>query len=60
MSVAVHNHGTRVLHAVLRDAWQPTAGAPTERQQLHVPSGERGRVEIPLLPAAAANWSASS
>lgn len=50
VSVAVHNHGPRVLHAVLRDAWQPTAGAPTARQQLRVESGERGRVEIPLLP----------
>jgi uncharacterized protein (DUF58 family) len=46
----VHNHGTRVLHAVLRDAWQPTAGAPEERQHLRLPPGERGRVAIPLLP----------
>ena len=29
VSVAVHNHGTKVLNAVIRDAWQPTAGAPT-------------------------------
>ncbi|MFK0241058.1 DUF58 domain-containing protein [Microbacterium sp. NPDC090281] len=50
VSVAVHNHGTRVLHAVLRDAWQPTAGAPVERQHLRLPPGERGRVAIPLLP----------
>ncbi|MFJ2505667.1 DUF58 domain-containing protein [Microbacterium sp. NPDC087592] len=50
VSVAVHNHGTRALHAVLRDAWQPTAGAPAERQQLQVSPGERGRVAIPLTP----------
>lgn len=50
VSVAVHNHGTRALHAVLRDAWQPTAGAPAERQQLQVAPGERGRVAIPLPP----------
>lgn len=50
VSVAVHNHGTRALHAVLRDAWQPTAGAPAERQQLQVAPGERGRVAIPLTP----------
>lgn len=50
VSVAVHNHGTRELHAVLRDAWQPTAGAPAERQQLQVAPGERGRVAIPLTP----------
>ncbi|MGV2900751.1 DUF58 domain-containing protein, partial [Microbacterium sp. AGC62] len=34
----------------LRDAWQPTAGAPAERQQLQVAPGERGRVAIPLTP----------
>ncbi|WP_288968138.1 DUF58 domain-containing protein [uncultured Microbacterium sp.] len=50
VSVAVHNHGTKVLNAVIRDAWQPTAGAPTERQRLLLPPGERGRVAIPLLP----------
>jgi uncharacterized protein (DUF58 family) len=50
VSVAVHNHGSRALHAVLRDGWQPTAGAPTERQQLRVDPGERGRVAIPLTP----------
>ncbi|MDF2508481.1 MAG: hypothetical protein K0Q52_2340 [Microbacterium sp.] len=50
VSVAVHNHGTRTLHALVRDAWQPTAGAPASRQQLHVAAGERGRVAIPLTP----------
>ncbi|GAA1215190.1 DUF58 domain-containing protein [Microbacterium maritypicum] len=50
VSVAVHNHGTKILNAVIRDAWQPTAGAPTERQRLLLPPGERGRVAIPLLP----------
>lgn len=50
VSVALHNHGPRALRAVIRDAWQPTAGAPTTRQQLSIPSGERARVAIPLLP----------
>lgn len=50
VSVAVHNHGTKLLNAVIRDAWQPTAGAPTDRQRLLLPPGERGRVAIPLLP----------
>ena len=50
VSVAVHNHGTKMLNAVIRDAWQPTAGAPTERQRLLLPPGERGRIAIPLLP----------
>lgn len=50
VSVAVHNQGSRELHALLRDAWQPTAGAGTARQTLDIPSGERRRVDIPLLP----------
>lgn len=50
VSVALHNLGARTLHAVIRDAWQPTAGAGSERQRLVVPSGERRRVDIPLLP----------
>ncbi|GAA1172447.1 DUF58 domain-containing protein [Microbacterium oxydans] len=50
VSVAVHNHGSRALNATLRDAWQPTAGAPLDRQRLHIAPGERGRVAIPLLP----------
>jgi uncharacterized protein (DUF58 family) len=50
VSVAVHNHGSRELQALLRDAWQPTAGAGTARQALEIPSGERRRVDIPLVP----------
>ncbi len=50
VSVAVQNNGRRTLHAVIRDAWQPTAGAGEERQRLTVPPGERRRVAIPLLP----------
>jgi uncharacterized protein (DUF58 family) len=50
VSVALQNVGSRTLHAVIRDAWQPTAGAPAERQRLDVPAGERRRVAIPLLP----------
>jgi len=50
VSVALQNHGDRMLHAVIRDAWQPTAGASPARQQLSIPPGERARVAIPLLP----------
>lgn len=49
-SVAVRNTGSRTLRGLLRDAWQPTAGAPQGRQRILVPPGERRRVEIPLLP----------
>jgi len=49
-SVAVQNIGSRTLRGQLRDAWQPTAGAPAERMRISVPPGERRRVEVPLLP----------
>ncbi|WP_300266543.1 DUF58 domain-containing protein [Microbacterium sp.] len=50
VSVAVHNHGTRTLNALLRDAWQPTAGASSQRLALQVPAGERRRIGIALRP----------
>ncbi|WP_404438800.1 DUF58 domain-containing protein [Microbacterium aerolatum] len=49
-SVALHNHGARTLHALVRDAWQPTAGASAERLSIVVPPDERRRVTVPLLP----------
>ena len=50
VSIAVQNTGTRTLRGWLRDAWQPTAGAPLERERISIPPGERRRVQIPLLP----------
>jgi uncharacterized protein (DUF58 family) len=50
VSVALQNNGSRTLRALIRDAWQPTAGAPTARSALEIPPGERRRVAIPLLP----------
>jgi uncharacterized protein (DUF58 family) len=50
VSVALQNSGSRTLRALIRDAWQPTAGAPTARSALEIPPGERRRVAIPLLP----------
>lgn len=49
-SVALHNHGARTMNALLRDAWQPTAGADPARLRMRIPAGERRRVEVPLLP----------
>lgn len=46
----VRNLGTRLLRARVRDAWQPTAGAPTERLRLVVPPGERRAAPLPLRP----------
>ncbi|WP_314646557.1 DUF58 domain-containing protein [uncultured Microbacterium sp.] len=50
VSVALQNQGTRVLRAVIRDAWQPTAGAAPGRPEAEIPPGERRRIDIPLLP----------
>lgn len=49
-SVAVQNSGSRTLRGWLRDAWQPTAGAPLQREQISIPPGERRRLQVPLLP----------
>ncbi|GAA3927032.1 DUF58 domain-containing protein [Microbacterium soli] len=49
-AITVQNTGSRTLRGRLRDAWQPTAGAPAERQSLSIPPGERHRIRIPLLP----------
>lgn len=46
----VRNLGRRTLRAQVRDAWQPTAGAPSERLQLTVPPGERRGTALSLLP----------
>ncbi|KRA22264.1 hypothetical protein ASD65_17360 [Microbacterium sp. Root61] len=48
--VRVHNPTHRRLHGLLRDAWQPTAGAAPARIPLDVPAGENRRVTVPLLP----------
>lgn len=46
----VRNLGTRLLRARVRDAWQPTAGAPAERLRLVVSPGERRAAPLPLRP----------
>lgn len=46
----VRNLGRRTLRARVRDAWQPTAGAPAERLHLVVPPAERRGAALPLLP----------
>jgi len=49
-SVLVTNTGRRRLRGVLRDAWQPSAGARPTRQALLVPAGERREVRVALTP----------
>ena len=46
----LHNGGDRRVRGRVRDAWQPTAGAPEGRPGIDIPPGERRRVVIPLLP----------
>ncbi|TFC18522.1 DUF58 domain-containing protein [Cryobacterium glucosi] len=46
----VTNSGSRRLRALVRDAWQPSAGAGNNRTPLSVPTGERRLVSLPLTP----------
>ncbi len=49
-SVLLTNTGQRALRGVVRDAWQPSAGAVQTRHRVSVPPGERRRVITDLLP----------
>ena len=49
-TLTVRNESSRRVHGVLRDAWQPTAGADANRHRLRLPAGERVRLRTPLLP----------
>ncbi len=42
--------GRRRVRGMVRDAWQPTAGAPLSRAAIDIPAGERRLVRVPLLP----------
>lgn len=46
----VRNDGNRTLRGRVRDAWQPTAGAPATRYLVTIPPGESRAVTVPLLP----------
>ena len=48
--LTVRNDGGRPLRGVLRDAWQPSAGAENVVQDIDVPAGERRRVTVRLRP----------
>ncbi|WES66161.1 DUF58 domain-containing protein [Microbacter sp. GSS18] len=49
-TLRVRNIGARTARLRVRDAWQPTAGAPGARARIVVPPGESREVEVPLLP----------
>lgn len=46
----LHNTGARRIVGRMRDAWQPTAGAPADRPAIDLPAGERRRLVVPLVP----------
>ncbi|MFE4726530.1 DUF58 domain-containing protein [Microbacterium sp. NPDC056736] len=48
--LVLRNTGDRAVRGRVRDAWQPTAGAPPERPTIAIPPGEARTVGIPLLP----------
>ncbi len=49
-SMVLRNTGRRRVRGVLRDAWQPSAGALTDRHPIDVPAGERRRISTALRP----------
>ncbi|MEI2826769.1 MAG: DUF58 domain-containing protein [Dermatophilaceae bacterium] len=46
----VTNPTRRTLRGLVRDAWQPSAGAAADRHRLHIPAGERRRFVTALRP----------
>ena len=46
----VTNTGRRALHGVVRDAWEPSAGADSSRTAVSIPPGERRRLTSTLRP----------
>ncbi len=50
-TLAVGNTGSRRASLLVRDAWQPSAGAQGNRHRFHLPPGERVQLATPLLPA---------
>jgi uncharacterized protein (DUF58 family) len=49
-TLSVRNGGRRRVRGVLRDAWQPSAGADDDRHPLDLAPGERRRVATRLTP----------
>jgi len=48
--LVVTNRSARRMRGVLRDAWQPTAGASANRHRIALAPGDRAVLETPLLP----------
>lgn len=48
--LTVSNQGGRRLRGLIRDAWQPSAGAQDAVRPLDIPAGERRRAQVTLRP----------
>lgn len=48
--VVLSNPGRRGVHGLVRDGWQPSAGATISRQPLDLPAGQRRRLFTELVP----------
>ena len=48
--VVADNTSRRTVSALVRDAWQPTAGASDNRHRVRLAPGDRARLRTPLLP----------
>jgi uncharacterized protein (DUF58 family) len=46
----ITNTGRRTLRGIVRDAWQPSAGAAPSRIRMTVPAGERRAADLALTP----------
>lgn len=49
-TLRVTNTGRRRVRALLRDAWQPSAGASANRHRVDLRAGDRAVLTTPLLP----------
>lgn len=49
-SLVVYNTGRRTVRGILRDAWQPSAGASPARRDVALPRGERRAFTTSLTP----------
>lgn len=48
--VVADNHSGHRVRALVRDSWQPTAGASDNRHRILLAPGDRARLRTPLLP----------
>lgn len=48
--VVLSNDGSRTISALVRDAWQPSAGATGNRHRVRLPPGDRLLIRTPLRP----------